>query len=147
MGRCLFQGQNLPLASAGKLCRRTQHNTPYAKLACLVQSYPCTAEGSDLRRTDKADYDVPWLFMWKFSHKYVFSRGLTHILSCRPDQLQAAGSQSFCLDAKMAWVDVDLRKRPAGQALCQSLFLRRLYIPCLTDLPTAFSNQACETLM
>lgn len=41
---------------------------------------------------------------------------------------------------------VDLRKRPARQALCQSLFLRRLYIPCLTDLPTVFLNQAFKTL-
>lgn len=33
---------------AGRPWRRTQHTTPYAKLARLLQSYPCTAEGGDL---------------------------------------------------------------------------------------------------
>lgn len=65
-----------------------------------------------------------------------------HIFSCRTDQLQAALSQSR-LDAKMG---MDLRKRPSGQALCQSLILRRFYIPCPTDLPTMFLTQACKTL-
>lgn len=127
---------------AGEPCRRTQHTTPYAKLACLVQNYPCTAEGSDFGRPSGADCGVPWLRMWQFLYKQVFSIGLMHVLSCRTDQLQAPGNQSFCLDAKMAWVHVDLRKMPAGQVLCQPLFLRRLCIPSLTDLPTVLLKRA-----
>lgn len=136
VGRYLLQGQNLHWPSAGKPGRRTQHTIPYAKLACLVQSYPCTAEGSDLggpTGQTMASHGI----MWQFSHKHVFSAGLAHILSCGTDQLQAAISQSFCSNAKMG---VDLRKRPAGQALWQSLLLRRLYIPCLTDLPSVPFN-------
>lgn len=36
------------------------HSTPLHKykLACLVQSYHCIAEGSDFRRTDRANSDV-----------------------------------------------------------------------------------------